>query len=311
MRHRYFRATLALLTAATAVLLTTAPAAAQPEPHVVAREPLGDRASRIDVYSPSMDRVISTRVLHAATGPAPTLYLLTGLGGGQDGISWWHDTDARAFFADKRVDVVLPFGGAYSMYTDWRADDPALGRNRWQTFLTEELPAALATELESTGRAAVAGVSMSAGSALDLAIQAPGRYAAVAAYSGCPWSADPSGVVGITAQVTRGGGNPANMWGPLGGPGWQAHDAYTYASALRGTAIYLSAASGAPGAIDRGAAIPPVEALARGCTAAFARLLAALGIPATHVDRPQGAHTWGQFETDLHESWPLLAAALE
>ncbi|CAM4259405.1 alpha/beta hydrolase family protein [Nocardia ninae] len=272
---------------------------------------LGGSVSRMDVYSPSMDRVVTNRVIRATGGPAPTLYLLTGIGGGVDGISWWDDTDVREFFADKHVNVVMPVGGAFSLYTDWIADDPAVGRNRWQTYLTRELPGVLDAELGSTGRNAIAGVSMSGGSAVDLAIQAPEVYSAVAAYSGCPWSADATGAAMVNAQVLRGGGNTANMWGAPGSELWRAHDAFANASALAGKAIYLSAATGTPGAIDQGGlTFPPLEAIASSCTAAFAGRLAQLGVPAVHINRPEGAHTWGQFETDLHDSWLLLAGAL-
>ncbi|WP_245562659.1 alpha/beta hydrolase [Nocardia araoensis] len=279
---------------------------------VVGEAPLGGSVSQVDVYSPSMDKVITNRVIRAAGGaPAPTLYLLTGIGGGVDGISWWDDTDVREFFADKHVNVVMPVGGAYSMYTDWLADDPAVGRNRWQTYLTRELPATLDAELGATGRNAIAGVSMSAGSAVDLAIQAPDVYDAVAAYSGCPWAADAVGAAMVSAQVIRGGGNPANMWGAPGDVIWRAHDAFTNAGALAGKTVYLSAASGTPGAIDRGGLpFPPIEAIAGSCTAAFADRLDELGLPAIHVHRAEGSHTWGQFETDLHDSWPHLARAL-
>ncbi|MFF3223758.1 alpha/beta hydrolase [Nocardia suismassiliense] len=272
---------------------------------------LGGSVSRMDVYSPSMDRVVTNRVIRATGGPAPTLYLLTGIGGGVDGISWWDDTDVREFFADKHVNVVMPVGGAFSLYTDWIADDPAVGRNRWQTYLTRELPGVLDAELGTTGRNAIAGVSMSGGSAVDLAIQAPEVYSAVAAYSGCPWSADAVGAAMVNAQVLRGGGNTANMWGAPGSELWRAHDAFANASALAGKAIYLSAATGTPGAIDQGGlTFPPLEAIASSCTASFAGRLAQLGVPAVHINRPEGAHTWGQFETDLHDSWPLLAGAL-
>ncbi|NKY27835.1 Diacylglycerol acyltransferase/mycolyltransferase Ag85A [Nocardia gamkensis] len=302
----------ALATAVAVSVFAVQPAAAEAaRAHVVGQVPLGGSVSQIDVYSPSMDRVVTNRVIRAAGGgPAPTLYLLTGIGGGVDGISWWDDTDVREFFADKRVNVVMPVGGAYSMYTDWRADDPAVGRNRWQTYLTRELPPTLDAELGTTGRNAIAGVSMSAGSAIDLAIQAPEVYDAVAAYSGCPWAADAAGAAMVTAQVIRGGGNPGNMWGSPGDALWRAHDAFANASALAGKTIFLSAATGTPGAIDRGLPFPPLEAIASSCTAAFAERLEELGLPAIHVNRSEGSHTWGQFETDLHDSWPHLASAL-
>ncbi|MFE9576680.1 alpha/beta hydrolase [Nocardia sp. NPDC006044] len=293
------------------VLSVGSAAAAPSGARLVEESSLGGSIVQLDVYSPAMDRVVTNRVIRAAGGPAPTLYLLTGIGGGTDGISWWDDTDVREFFADKHVNVVMPVGGAYSLYTDWLADDPMVGRNRWLTYLTRELPGVLDARLGSTGRNAIAGVSMSAGSAVDLAIQAPDVYRAVAAYSGCPWTADALGVAMVSAQVVRGGGNTANMWGAPGDAIWRAHDAFANAAALAGKTIYLSAATGTPGAIDEGGlAFPPIEAIASACTAAFADRLDQLGLPAVHVNRPEGAHTWGQFETDLHDSWPLLAGAL-
>ncbi|MBF6175222.1 alpha/beta hydrolase [Nocardia blacklockiae] len=311
MASRWSAALVTVLMGAVALCSLSASPAAAEEARVVGENPLGGSVSQVDVYSPAMGQVISSRVIRAAGGPAPTLYLLTGIGGGLDGISWWDDTDVRQFFADKHVNVVMPIGGAYSMYTDWHSDDPVVGRGKWQTFLTQELPSALDAHLGSTGRNAVAGVSMSAASAIDLAIQAPGRYDAVAAYSGCPWSADPAGIGLISAQVARGGANPGNMWGFPGTGGWQAHDAFAHAGALAGKTVYLSAATGTPGEIDRGGLpFPPVEAIASTCTAAFAGRLAQLGVPAIHVNRPEGAHTWGQFQADLHDSWPHLAAAL-
>ncbi|WP_067699486.1 alpha/beta hydrolase [Nocardia jejuensis] len=297
--------------AASVVLVRPACAAPQAV-EVVDEVSIGDRMSRIDVYSPAMNRVISNRVIRAAgDGPAPTLYLLTGAGGAEDGISWWDDTDVRDFFADKHVNVVLPTGGAFSLYTDWLADDPIAGRNRWQTYLTRELPAAVDTQLGTTGRNAIGGVSMSAGSAIDLAVQASDVYSAVASYSGCPWTSDPAGIAMASAVVMRGGGNPANMWGSPGGEVWRSHDPSINAGRLAGKTVYLSAASGIPGPIDRGGIPSPIiEAIASSCTGSFAARLTDLGMPPIYLNRPLGSHTWGQFETDLHDSWPHLARAI-
>ncbi|MGW6425403.1 alpha/beta hydrolase [Nocardia sp. NPDC055053] len=278
--------------------------------HVRGEAPLGERAVQIDVYSPAMGRMIQNRVIKAASPGAPTLYLLTGVGGGADGISWWDDTDVQRFFADKNVNVVMPVGGAFTLYTDWIADDPTVGRVRWETYLTDELPSVIDSVLGTSGRNAIAGVSMSAASALDLTIRGGSRFSAVAAFSGCPWAADPLGIGMASAQAVRGGGNPGNMWGVPGSAGWREHDVFANAGGLAGKTIFLSAASGLPGRTDRGMPMPPVEAIAGACTAAFASRLAQLGIPATYIQRPTGAHTWGQFEADLHEAWPHLAAAI-
>ncbi len=291
-------------------VLGGANANADPGARVAGEVPLGGRAVQLDVYSPAMGRVIQNKVIKAAGAGAPTVYLLTGAGGGADGISWWDDTDVRGFFADKFVNVVMPVGGAFTLYTDWISEDPSLGRPRWETYLTQELPEVIDGALGASGRNAIVGVSMSAGSALDLTIQGGPRFDAVAALSGCPWSADPAGIGLASAVAVRGGGNPGNMWGLPGGPGWRAHDVFANAGRLAGKTIFLAAATGIPGPNDHGLPMPPVEAIAGACTAAFAGRLAQLGIPATHVHRPTGSHTWGQFETDLHAAWPHLAARI-
>ncbi|MGU3433548.1 alpha/beta hydrolase [Actinomycetes bacterium M1A6_2h] len=273
---------------------------------------LSDRVDVVYVYSPSMNRVIPNRVVHPVGGQrAPTFYLLTGAGGGEDGISWFDNTDVVGFFSNKNVNVVMPVGGRFSMYTDWQADDPILGRNQWTTYLTRELPSVIDNHYATTRVNAISGVSMSAGPALDLAIQAPALYRAVGSYSGCARSSDPVGVLNTAAVVTRGGGNIVNMWGVPGGGSWAAHDPWLRAGELRGKAIYISAASGLPGPIDGPFVVPsPVEAVADGCTASMASRLSELGIPATYVRRSEGAHTWGLFTADLYNSWPLIGGAI-
>ncbi|NLG55250.1 MAG: esterase family protein [Rhodococcus sp.] len=279
------------------------------------------RVTRVDVYSHSMGRWIANDVITPNSGrPSPTLYLLTGVGGGEDGISWFNNTGVRDFFANKNVTVVMPVGGAFSMYTDWIADDPVLGRNKWQTYLHHELPAVVERQFPSTGNRAIAGVSMSAGPALDLAIQAPGFYRAVGAYSGCPFASGLVGEAVVRSMVElRGGGNAANMWGPFGAPLWTIHDPWINAERLRGTEVFVSAANGWPGPIDNhhpGFVVPQtiggmaVEAIASACTASFGQRLHSLGIPATVRFYPEGSHSWGLFETELRDSWPLIARAI-
>lgn len=123
-----------------------------------------DRTVIAHVYSASMDTVVPLRVRMPAdtSEPRPTLYLLNGSGGGQGIATWDEQTDVDEFFADKNVNVVTPLGGRYSYYTDWERDDPELGRNKWTTFLTEELPPIIDEQFETTGANAIAGLSMSA-----------------------------------------------------------------------------------------------------------------------------------------------------
>lgn len=46
-----------------------------------------------------------------------------------------------------------------------------------------------------------------------------------------------------------------------------------------------------------------VEGITRDCTQQFADAAKAVGVPITFVIRPEGAHTWGLFESEMQESW--------
>ena len=85
----------ALVIVAAAVLMgPTSVAFAQPEaPGAVSSvdhiEKISDRRWDVHVYSASMDRVIPLQVLRPAdtSAPRPTLYMLNGAGGGEDGAA--------------------------------------------------------------------------------------------------------------------------------------------------------------------------------------------------------------------------------
>lgn len=290
---------------------------------IVDVRPLGGRQYEVTVFSPAMNRTIPVWISHP-DGPAPALYLLNAIDGGEAGGPWHNRTDVAQFFADKQVNVIQPIGGRASLYTDWVADDPALGRNKWSTFLIDELPSVLADRFALTGRNAVAGTSMSAASALALAMQAPGHFQAVGAYSGCPRTNDPFARAVIRSQLQLFGANPDNLWSP-GDPAWIANDAVINAERLRGVALYISAGNGSPGIhdtlidpsisgdlarlTDRLAVGGIMESVVRDCTLTLTDRLATLGIPAVTVLR-NGTHAWPYWQDDLHDSWPLFAGAL-
>ncbi|MQY28310.1 alpha/beta hydrolase [Nocardia aurantia] len=310
------------------------PAAAQAEPDapvadpngsaVVSVRPLGGRQFDVVVHSAAMNRDISLWMSHP-DGPAPALYLLNAVDGGEDGGPWMNRTDVAEFFADKPVNVIVPMGGRASYYTDWVADDPVLGRNKWATFLGRELPPLLNEQFQMTGRNAVAGVSMSATSALDLAIESPGLYQAVGSYSGCPRVSDPVARVYVHAQLSPYGANADNMWGGWTDQTWVAHDPVVNAERLRGTALYISTGNGTLGAherledpslhgnigalADRIAVGGGMETFVDNCNSSLLGRLQQLGIPATVVHR-NGTHAWPYWQDDLHNSWSVFARAL-
>jgi len=287
------------------------------------------RKVTVVVYSASMDRQIPVTVLKPRddSKPRPVLYLLNGAGGGEDAASWAEKTDYEEFFARKNAYVVTPIGGAFSYYTDWQRDDPVLGRNKWQTFLTKELPPLLDKQFKTSKANAVAGISMAGTSVLNLAISAPKMYRAVAAYSGCARTSDPLGQAYIRMVVAdRGRGNVINMWGPIGGPGWMANDPYQNAPRLRGTKVYMTTGTGLPGRNDTmGAKLVNndpialanqvvvgglIESAVNLCTQQMAQRLQQLHIPAKIITRPTGTHSWGYWQEDLKRTWPMIARDL-
>jgi len=309
-----FLAVLSFLSFLTFWALPVAAAEPVPGARITGVEQVTDRWSKISVYSPSMDKVIVNDVFRApGNASAPVFYLLNGIDGGLDNKGWFGLTDIPGFFGNKNVNVVSPIGGQYSYYTDWIADDPVLGRNKWQTYLTQELPPLIDQELKANGRNAIGGLSMSGSSALDLAIQAPGLYRGAGSYSGCPSTSAGNQSMQIMLSLLPSGANAANMWGPAGSPEWIAHDPAMNAAKLHGVGVYAAASTGAVGPVDN---LPPdfptpvggqlVEGITLECTRQFADAAKAAGVPITFVVRPEGAHTWGLFDSEMRESWDTV-----
>ncbi|MFC9786977.1 alpha/beta hydrolase [Rhodococcus sp. NPDC127528] len=285
---------------------------------------LTDRRAAVFVHSPSMGRVIQVQVLlPAGSAPRPTLYMLDGAGGGEESdyreSTWTQKTDAVGFFADKDVNVVLPVGGTGSYYTNWKRPDPALGVDEWETFLTEELPPLIDARFHGNGVNAIAGLSMGAHAALNLATRHPAMYGGVAAFSGCADNGQSHSKLSVRATVAWKGGDADNMWGPDGDPDWAANDPMRNAEALRGKEIYVAVGNGVVGPLDNPTTVEGLSAITLGaalesaalhCTQLFDQRLRQLGVPATFHYRPNGTHSWPYWQQDLHDAWPTLARAL-
>ncbi|WP_227998281.1 alpha/beta hydrolase [Nocardia australiensis] len=297
------------------VLVTPAHASAA---RIVGIDELSPTKSAVFIDSPSMGKTIQVQVLHPAGGGSrPSYYLLDGLDPGVGQSTWTNATDAENFFAGKNLNVVLPVGGQASYYTDWQQDDPKFGRYKWETFLAQELPPIIDAHFGGNGVNAIGGLSMGGIAAFVIAARNPALYSAVAGYSACPDIAVAQGAVMFS--IANRGGNPLNMWGPPGSPGWSEHDPALLANGLRGKAIYLSSGTGIPGPheveikpqlaenIFLGG---PVEVGVNVCTVHFEQHLRGLGIPA-HVDyRLTGTHSWSYWQDHLHASWPTIGPAI-
>lgn len=293
----------------------------------------GPNKLRVVVRSESMNRDIPLDVIRPAdtSKAAPTLYLLNGAGGGEDSASWQKQADIGTFFQGKQVNVVTPMQGAFTYYTDWqKADDALHGVNKWETFLTQELPPVIDSALGTTKVNSLAGISTSGTSVFNLALKDPQLYKAVGAYSGCADTVTPMGQTYIQIVIAaRGSAEVENMWGPIGSPDWQAHDPiYNIGKLKGGPKLYVANASGLPGPHDTldsqgingnvstlanqiivGGII---EAATNECTH---RLFDAVNFNGmgdqAHFDfKPAGTHSWGYWRDDLNNSWPMLADAM-
>ena len=115
---------------------------------------------------------------------------------GDDFNGWDINTAAFDWYKGSGISVVMPVGGKASFYSDWYA--PAVGNGgtftyKWETFLTQELPAWLAANRGAplTGNAVV-GFSMGGSSALILAAFHPQQFIYAGSMSGfLNLSADP------------------------------------------------------------------------------------------------------------------------
>lgn len=281
----------------------------------------GQGVTAVYVYSPAMRKTIKVQVItpRHPSGIRPSLYLLSGLGEEDPANSMWlRKTDARNFYADKNVNVVMPLAGNGSFYTDWERDDPKLGRYQWETFLVKELPPLIDAAFDGNGRRGIAGISMGAGAGLVLAARNPGFYKAVGAYSGCYSTAGIAGETYPRAIVAAFGGDANNMWGPPGSSGWAAHDVLSLAHNLRGTTLYISTGTGRSGTydqpgypdnsnpVDRQVIGGAIETGALWCTQQLQSRLTAQHIGATIRYVDPGTHAWPYWRDQQRESWSTL-----
>ena len=290
-------------------------------PKIVGEKSLSAQAVQLTVASPALRREVTVQVLLPAdrSEPRPTLYMLDGVSARNNNSGWMSAGlgGAPAFFADKDVNVVLVNGGRASLYTDWDEIDPKLGLNKWETYLTQELPGLIDAKLGTNGVNAIAGNSMGAQAAVMLTHRHPDLYRGVAAFSGCYSTDDALGRLVLQTTITSQGGDPTNMWSDPQGPEWRSHDSVRNAGNLRGKQIYLSVSNGLPGKFEEGSDNMrrlvlggTIEASANVCTHIFESRLKQLDIPVTVDYAGAGVHEWDYWRVQLPKAWPTLAKAL-
>ncbi len=275
---------------------------------------------QLSVPSSSMGRDIRVEFLSGGKG-AHALYLLDSMEAGDDFNGWDINTAAFDWYRDSGISVVMPVGGKSSFYSDWYG--PAAGNGgtstyKWETFLTQELPAYLATSktVPSTGNAIV-GFSMGGSSALVLAAHHPQQFIFAGSLSGfLNLSADP-GQVGI-AMMWNGGFSRDAMWGPPGDPAWARNDPTVQAGRLaaNGTRLWIYCGNGTP--TDPALASPDapigglgfLEGMAIDSNRAFVDAYLAAGGNNATFNFPAGIHSWGYAGQQLQQMKPDMQRTL-
>ncbi len=277
---------------------------------------------QLDVPSQGMGRDI--RVEFLSGGPAaPALYLLDSMEAGEDFNGWDINTQAFDWYNGSGLSVVMPVGGKSSFYSDWYG--PAVGNGqtytyKWETFLTQELPAWLAAnkDVPQTGNAVV-GLSMGGSAALILAAYHPQQFIYAGSLSGFLnlSAANWPGQVRI-AMMWNGGFDPVAMWGPPSDPAWARNDPTLQAGRLaaNGTRIWIYCGNGT--ATDPALASPDapiaglgfLEGFAIDSNFAFRDAYIATGGNNGVFNFPDGIHSWGYWGQQLQQMKPDIQRVL-
>ncbi|OBG17009.1 diacylglycerol acyltransferase/mycolyltransferase Ag85A [Mycolicibacterium celeriflavum] len=275
----------------------------------------------LDVPSPSMGRNI--RVQFQGGGPN-SVYLLDGLRAREDASGWDINTAAFEWFYQSGISVVMPVGGQASFYTDWY--QPATGSAgtvtyKWETFLTQELPAWLAANRgQSPTGNAVVGLSMSGSAALTLAIWHPRQFIFASSLSGYlnPSSGLWPTLIGFSMK-DAGGYSTTNMWGPTSDPAWRRNDPTVNIKTLvaNNTALWIYCGNGAISELDAGADFGAqysaqfLENITLSTNKEFQqKYLAAGGRNAVFNFPTDGTHSWGYWGSQLQAMKPDLLRIL-
>jgi diacylglycerol O-acyltransferase / trehalose O-mycolyltransferase len=275
----------------------------------------------LQVPSASMGR----NVLVQFQGGGPhAVYLLDGLRAQDDFSGWDINTPAFEWFYQSGVSVVMPVGGQSSFYTDWYR--PAAGSNgtstyKWETFLTQELPAYLAANkgISPTGNAVV-GLSMSGGAALNLAAYYPNQFIFAGSLSGFlnPSQGLWPTMIGF-AMKDAGGYNATDMWGVSSDPAWRRNDPMVNLPTLvaNNTAIWVYCGNGRTSDLDAAGdfgvqySAQFLENITINTNKDFQKRYLALGGHNAVFNFPNdGTHSWGYWGSQLQAMKPDLVRLL-
>jgi len=277
----------------------------------------------LDVPSAGMGRDIRIQFQSGGEG-SPALYLLDGLRAQDDFNGWDINTAAFEWYHDSGLSVMMPVGGQSSFYSDWYK--PAKGKSgtytyKWETFLTQELPAWLQANrgVKPTGSAAV-GLSMAGSAAFTLAIHHPQQF---------PYAASLSGFLNLSegwwpmlvglSMGDAGGFKSEDMWGPSSDPAWKRNDPYVNMSTLisNNTRIWVYCGDGTPSDLDAGASAGNLfnakflESFTLRTNKTFRDTYIANGGTNGVFNFPEnGTHSWGYWGSQLQAMKPDMQRVL-
>ncbi len=252
---------------------------------------------------------------------SPAVYLLDGLRAQDDFNGWDINTQAFEWFLDSGLSVVMPVGGQSSFYADWYA--PARNKGptvtyKWETFLTQELPAYLQANkaVKPTGSAAI-GLSMAGSSALNLATWHPAQFIYAGSMSGFLNPSEGWWPFLINISMGDAGGFKADdMWGKTEDPnsGWKRNDPMVNIPTLvaNNTRIWVYCGNGTPNELG-GGDLPAtfLEDLTIRTNITFRdNYLAAGGSNGVFNFPNNGTHNWAYWGRELQAMIPDLQRVL-
>ncbi|RFZ09574.1 Diacylglycerol acyltransferase/mycolyltransferase Ag85B precursor [Mycobacterium marinum] len=277
----------------------------------------GQPIEYLTVPSPAMHRQV--KVEFQRGGPH-AVYLLDGMLARDDYNGWDINTPVFDWFDQSGLSVVMPTGGMASFYSNWYR--PAVGNGgtwtyKWETFLTEELPAWLENNKGVSQMAnAVVGASMAGSASLILAARHPSNFVYASSMSGfLNLSAGKWPSLVSVAQLGAGGFHSDAMWGPAEDPAWAQNDPTVNAAKLvaNNTRIWVYSGNGTPsaelGGDKPGASL--LENATRVSNKAFqSKYKAAGGYNGVFNFPDNGLHTWQYWGAQLQAMLPDLRRVL-
>ena len=274
----------------------------------------------LDVPSAGMGRDI--RIQFQSGGPnSPAVYLLDGLRAQDDYNGWDINTQAFEWYLDSGLSIVMPVGGQSSFYSDWYAPAKNKGPTqtyKWETFLTQELPAWLQAnrDVRPTNNAAI-GLSMAGSASLTLAIWHPNQFVYAGSMSGFLNPSEGWWPFLINISMGDAGGFSANdMWGRTEDPNsaWKRNDPMVNIPTLvaNNTRIWVYCGNGQPNELG-GGDLPAtfLEGLTIKTNITFRdNYIAAGGTNGVFNFPDNGTHNWAYWGRELQAMKPDLQAHL-